>query len=89
MVAEAERGNARELERDRLGRVVREIGERGDAARGRHRGRSLQRTGTHRQRCNAHLGRVVAGLKIAVLVFDVDDRLRAEGNACRRVAKAA
>ena len=30
------------------------------------------------------LCRVVAGLKIAVLVFDVDDRLRAESHAGRR-----
>ena len=31
-----------------------------------------------------HLGRVVAGLQVAVLVFDVDHRLRAEGHARRR-----
>ena len=31
-----------------------------------------------------HLGRVVAGFQVAVLVFDVDHRLRAEGRACRR-----
>ena len=31
-----------------------------------------------------HLGGVVAGLEVAVLVFDVDDRLRAEGHAGRR-----
>ena len=32
----------------------------------------------------AHLGGVVAGLEIAVLVFDVDDWLRAEGRTRRR-----
>ena len=63
---------------------VREISEGGDAARGRHRRRPLERTGAERQGGGRHLGGVVAGLEIAVLVFDVDDRLCGEGDAGRR-----
>ena len=76
-------GNAGELERDRLGLVVGQVGECGDAAGDRHRGGALQRATTQAQR-RRHLGCVVAGLDVAVLVFDVDDRLGAEGDACRR-----
>ena len=76
-------GRAGELKRDGLGRVVRQVGERGDAAGDRHRGRSQKRPAAAVER-GGHLGRVVAGLQVAVLVFDVDHRLRAEGRAGRR-----
>ena len=35
-------------------------------------------------KCGRHLRGIVAGFQIAVLVFDVDDGLRAEGDARRR-----
>ena len=75
---------AREVDRDGLGLVVRQVGERGDAARGRDRRRPLERARATGQRSGSDCGAVVAGLEIAELVFDVDDRLSAEGDAGRR-----
>ena len=84
-IAAVERRNAGELERDGFGRVVRQIRECRDPARDRHRRGSEQRTRAAVER-HGHLGRVVTRLQIAVLVLDVDHRLRDERHAsrCRR-----
>ena len=68
---------AGELERDGLGRVVGQAGERGHAARDGDRGRPLERAGAALERRRHHRA-VVAGLQVAVLVLFVDDRLSAE-----------
>ena len=64
---------ARELERDGLGRVVGEVGERGHAARQRGRERALERAGATAQ-VRRHDRAVVAGLEIAVLVLFIRSR---------------
>src|SRR5262249_24117986 len=78
----AYRRRAGEQQADGLGQRVDQVRETCDASHNLDGGRAAKRLDTRIQP-RADLGRVVAGFEVAVLVFDLDDRLDEEGRAGR------